>query len=123
MVKSCSSCQENRNSPPEAPIHPWPWPSRPWSRLHIDFAGPLKNNTMLLFGLPDTIVSDNGPSLVSQEFESYLTQYGIRHITSSPYHPASNGLAERAVQLVKNGLKKDADGLFLMVPLVFLPQN
>uniref|UniRef100_A0A1X7TPJ2 Reverse transcriptase n=1 Tax=Amphimedon queenslandica TaxID=400682 RepID=A0A1X7TPJ2_AMPQE len=145
MVKSCSSCQENHNSPPEAPIHPWPWPSRPWSRLHIDFAGPLKNNTMLLvivdafskwievfpvstvtssatisklkmlfaqFGLPDTIVSDNGPSLVSQEFKSYLTQYGIRHITctSSPYHPASNGLAERAVQLVKNGLKKDADG-------------
>ena len=143
MVKSCSSCQENRNSPPEAPIHPWPWPSRPWSRLHIDFAGPLKNNTMLLiiidafskwievfpmttvtssatisklkvlfaqFGLPDTIVSDNGPSLVSKEFESYLTQHGIRHITSSPYHPASNGLAERAVQLVKNGLKKDTDG-------------
>ena len=63
------------------------------------------------FGLPDTIVSDNGPSLVSQEFESYLTQYGIlRHITSAPCHPASNGLAERAVQLVKNGLKKDADG-------------
>ena len=143
MVKSCPSCQENRNAPPEAPIHPWPWPSRPWSRLHIDFAGPLKNNTMLLviidafskwievfpmatvtssatisklrmifaqFGLPDTIVSDNGPSLVSQEFEDYLTQHGIKHLTSSPYHPASNGLAERAVQIVKNGLKRDTDG-------------
>ena len=31
MVKSCPSCQENRNAPPEAPIHPWPWPSRLWS--------------------------------------------------------------------------------------------
>ena len=38
MVLSCPSCQENCNAPPEAPIHPWPWPSRLWSRLHIDFA-------------------------------------------------------------------------------------
>uniref|UniRef100_A0A1X7U5Z4 Integrase catalytic domain-containing protein n=1 Tax=Amphimedon queenslandica TaxID=400682 RepID=A0A1X7U5Z4_AMPQE len=106
MVKSGSFCQENCNSIPEAPIHSWPWPSCTWSHLHIDFAGSLKNNTMLLFGLPDTIVSDNGPSLVSQDFESYLTQYGIHHIISSPYHPASNGLSERDVQLVKNGLKK-----------------
>ena len=140
MVKRCHSCQENCNAPPDAPIH---LPSRPWSRLHIEFAGPLKNNPMLLviidafskwievfpmatvtssatisklrmifaqFGLPDTIVSDNGPSLVSQEFEDYLTQHGIKHLTSSPYHPASNGLAERAVQIVKNGLKRDTDG-------------
>ena len=88
------------------------------------------------FGLPDTIVSDNGASLITTEFESYLTQHGIRHITLSPYHPVSNGLAERAVQLVKNGLKKDTDGtlrdwhvffliigLSLIIQLVFHRQN
>ena len=48
VARCCPSCQENCNAPPEAPIHPWPWPSRPWSRLHIDFACLLKNNTMSL---------------------------------------------------------------------------
>ena len=22
-------------------IHPWEWPSKPWVRLHIDYAGPI----------------------------------------------------------------------------------
>ncbi len=43
-VKQCESCQQTRNSPP---LHQWPWPSRPWSRLHIDFVGPF-NKMMLL---------------------------------------------------------------------------
>ena len=44
---------------------------------------------------------------VSQEFEEFLRKNGISHVMSAPYHPASNGLAERAVQIVKKGLKKE----------------
>ena len=62
------------------------------------------------FGLPEMIVTDNGSNFVSAEFEDFLRKNGIRHITSAPYHPSSNGLAERAVQIVKKGLKKVVQG-------------
>ena len=58
------------------------------------------------FGIPDIIATDNGSCFVSSEFEDFLTTNGIIHWKSSPYHPSSNGLAEKAVQIVKNGLKK-----------------
>ncbi len=35
---------------------------------------------------------------------------GIRHLTTAPYHAASNGLAERPVQTVKQGLLKQTQG-------------
>ena len=31
-----------------APLHPWQWPTRPWSRLHIDFAGPIDSKMYLV---------------------------------------------------------------------------
>ena len=57
-------------------------------------------------GLPTEICSDNGPPFHSHEFENFCTSYGIKVSKSPPYHPQSNGLAERAVQTVKNSLKK-----------------
>lgn len=51
-------------------------------------------------------MSDNGPSLVSNKFEKFLKNNGIKHVTTAPYHPSSNGQAERYVRTVKEGLKK-----------------
>ena len=66
--------------------------------------------TFAKFGLPETIVTDNWTCSVSSEFEEFLQKNGIRRITSAPYHPASIGLAEWAVQIVKKGLKKVTKG-------------
>ena len=44
--------------------------------------------------------------LLVKSFGNFLRNNGIRHTTSTPCHPVSNGLAEREVQIVKKGLKK-----------------
>ena len=55
-------------------------------------------------------MTDNGTQFVSEEFEQFLKNNKIRHISSAPYHPATNGLAERAVQIFKAGMRKITDG-------------
>ena len=142
VVKKCQECQENQGNPPGVPLQPWSWPSRPWLKIHIDYAGPFLGSMFLIiidacskwieavptssatsaatieilrstfarFDLPDLVVSDNGQCFVSDEFKSFLSQNGIKQLTSAPYHPSSNGLAERAVQVVKRGLKKNTFG-------------
>ena len=57
------------------------------------------------FGIPEQIVNDNGPQFASEEFQAFIKSNGIRHITSAPYHPATNGLAERLVQTFKQALR------------------
>ena len=141
VVKQCPNCQESRPSPAMAPLHPWEWPSHPWQRLHLDFAGPFLGHMYLVLvdahskwmevhlmqsitasktieslriifsthGLPRTIVTDNGPTFTSSEFAKFVSSNSIRHIKSSPYHPSTNGLAERAVQSLKQGLKRNLD--------------
>ena len=60
-------------------------------------------------GIPEALISDNGPQFNSHEFEEFTKKYDIRHETSSPHYPQSNGQAERFVQTIKNILQKSAD--------------
>ena len=62
------------------------------------------------FGFPETLVSDNGTQFTSAEFQSYLQGIGTRHVRTAPYHPSSNGLAERFVQTLKSALRKASHG-------------
>ena len=64
--------------------------------------------TFSTHGLPVQITSDNRSCFTSAEFADFCRMNGIKHICASPYCPASNGQAERAVQTVKSGLKKTA---------------
>ncbi|XP_058049718.1 uncharacterized protein K02A2.6-like [Ahaetulla prasina] len=137
-VGKCQACQESRPLPPTAPVREWEKPQGPWSRIHIDFAGPFHGQTFLIVvdafskwlevilmksttaeaviatlrhlfathGLPDILVSDNGPQFTAAQFEEYLAEEGIRHALSAPFHPASNGLAERSVRSAKEALSR-----------------
>ena len=55
-------------------------------------------------GIPEKLVSDNGSVFTSQEFTDFVKSNGIDHIITAPYHPSNNGLAKRAVQVLKKGL-------------------
>ncbi|XP_031350553.1 uncharacterized protein K02A2.6-like [Photinus pyralis] len=124
--------------PDKAPLHPWEWTRAPWTRLHLDFAGPMDGNFFLIVidshskwlevrqvattssaaairvlrelfathGIPEVCVSDNGTAFTSTEYQDFLKQNGIRQALVAPYHPSSNGQAERMVQNTKNALKK-----------------
>ena len=52
-------------------------------------------------GIPEKLVSDNGSVFTSQEFTDLVQSNRIDHIKTAPYQPSSNGLAERAVQVLK----------------------
>lgn len=137
-VRKCTDCATESFSPIKAKLSSWPFSTTPWSRIHIDFAGPINNFYYFVIidafskwpevfkmqsitaqqtterldevfsrhGLCDTIVSDNGPQFISDHFKQFRTERGIEHITIAPYHPQSNGQAERFVQTLKQGLKK-----------------
>ena len=97
MVKSCASCQSVQNKPATALLHPWSWPDRPWMRIHVDFTGLFQiamfmvivdahskviptsstttekriavlRNLFASYGLPEQLVSDNGPQFTATKF-------------------------------------------------------
>ena len=61
------------------------------------------------YGIPDELISDNGPQFACEEFAQFMKDYNIKHTTSSLYHPQANGQAERTVQTVKRLLVKAKD--------------
>ena len=126
LVKECDKCQATESAPPLAPLHPWLWPTQPWERIHLDFAGPMRGKMLLVvidalskwpevfpmvsttaqaticvlrslfttYRLPRQVVSDSCPQFASDEFRLFLENNRVKHIKSSPYHPATTGAAE-----------------------------
>lgn len=52
-----------------------------------------------------TIVCDNGPAFRSKKLANWTRDHGITVKFCSPYHPAANGLAERAIRDIKQFMK------------------
>ena len=138
LAKSCTACLSVAPTPAVSSLHPWLWPSKPWQRIHIDFASPMDGHMYFLvidshskwpeiyemtststsrtieilrrvfsvFGLPEQLVSDNGPKFVSSEFARFMKENGVKHLHFAPYHPATNGIVERMVQTFKKAMMK-----------------
>ena len=137
-TKRCQECIK-RSQVAKEPLQPHAIPEGPWRKIGIDyftFDGnsyvlicdyfskfpflyraktsfwSLRDRPIDLFsieGYPDEIVSDNGPPFQSKEFAKFLSGLGIKHTTSSPGYPRSNGFIERHIQTVKNMLSKSSN--------------
>ena len=131
--KDCTACAEAGPNQPEN-LSAWPVPDVPWQRIHIDFAGPFLDDMWLvvmdaysmfwnknsksetttsalddlfaIWGRPETIVSENGPQFASKKFADWCNAHSISRLTSAPFHPASNGEAERLVGVFKQTMKR-----------------
>lgn len=58
------------------------------------------------YGIPEKVISDNGPQFCSQEYTKFAQEWDFTHLSSSPYHSQGNGKAESAVKIAKSLLKK-----------------
>jgi transposase InsO family protein len=76
------------------------------------------NNHCRKFGLVERIISDNGPCFKSDKFREFCTELEINHTTSSPHFHESNGRAERAIQTVKQMLKKSTTDIQLTMAII-----
>ena len=88
------------------------------ARLNRTTAEEVIHHTKSMFarhGTPEVVVSDNGPQYSSEAYADFAREFQFQHVTSSPHYPQSNGEAERAVQTVKNLMKKDGDPYLAML--------
>ena len=139
LVRNCSKCRQSRHQPPEPLITSefpkLPWEKVATDLFHFNSATYLLivdyfsrfievaklstqssleviRHTKSVFsrhGIPREVISDNGPQYSSLEYAHFAAEYGFIHTTSSPKYPQSNGEAERAVQTIKQLLRKSED--------------
>ena len=67
-------------------------------------------NIVTRFGVPNSLISDNGLQFDSKAFREFCSDLGIKNRYSTPAYPQSNGQAEATNKAIKNGLKKMLDG-------------
>ena len=77
-ARDCPDCQANRSKSPSKITNPWIWPSRPWQRIHVDFAGKPKNGSsrpiiarFLRYGDKELVMDQARKHLQDTEFHVY----------------------------------------------------
>jgi transposase InsO family protein len=59
-----------------------------------------------LYGIPHSIITDNGSNCTSGKFQEFAKKLGIQISYASVVHPQTNGQVEKSNGLVCSGLKK-----------------
>ena len=135
MVKRCAGCQESQAEHRQQPLLAHDVPSTPCTKVASDLfqikgdnsdyhskfylvenmhsitSSSIANKSakwLSMFGPPLEIVTDNGPQYVGQPYEDMCSKWNIKHTTTSPRYPQSNGLIERQVRTVKGIIQKCA---------------
>lgn len=147
-VTHCRTCQENAPKNQKEPLIPHDIPNAPFEKTACDILDfksqsylavvdfyskwielvKLKGKTahhvniellrlFAQFGIPHTIIADNMP-MGSYETKQFAKQHDIKIITSSPNFPQSNGMAERAVGICKNILRKSENEEQILMALL-----
>ena len=86
-------------------------------QLHSTTAGAVIKKFRQVFathGIPEVIVTDNGPNLQCREFRQFASEFDFQHRTSSPGFPQANGEAESAVKTAKKILQQADSELALL---------
>ena len=136
LISKCQICLECQPSNPREPMISEKPATRPWESISTDLfkwegedyllvvdsyshfieIARLSNTTsqtvimhtksiMARHGIPTIVKSDNGPQYTAEEYK-FSKEWHLHHVTTSPYHPQANGLAEKSVQIIKNLLTK-----------------
>ena len=118
VARECSACQAVKSAPAKAPLHPWAWPTAPWQRVHIDFAGPFAGRMFLVLvdahsKWPEVcIMSSTTATKTISVLREIFARYGLPQQLVSDNGPQFS--AERMVQTMKQSLKT---GMAQGVPL------
>lgn len=106
----CVACLSQRAQPAPAPLHSWPWPEEPWSRINVDFLGPLNNRYYLIIvdahskWIEVERVTTTSASVVIDCFRRIFARFGIpKKLVSDNGPPFSSN--ELAMYLKRNGIK------------------
>lgn len=84
LVRSCTECQQHQSAHSVAPLHSWSWPTRPWARLHIDYAGPVEGHLLSIIvdahskwieAIPTTVGSTT--HVVIEELKFLFSHFGL----------------------------------------------
>lgn len=109
-VQCCASCQEVQALPPQAPVNPWTWPSNPWHRIHVDFAGPFLGQMFLIIvdahsKWPEVIpMKSTTAECTIRVLRNLFSRYGLPHELVSDNGPQF--VADEFKEfLMKNGVK------------------
>ena len=136
VVAKCSICNSFRRQQVAEPLLPHPVPERPWQKVGVDIFTYQRKDYLLVVdyyskypeiallsdktaptvvlqlkeifarhGIPEEMTSDNMP-FSSRKMSEFAKEWKISQSTSSPHYAQSNGQAERAIQTVKNILRK-----------------